>query len=152
MPYRICKVFEVENGHLLSKHPSDCKFPHGHTRRIELVLEADTLDEREMVCDFKAVKDAVGAYIHSLDHALCVNTLDPNYAMLKNAFGERIIDFEGIDPTTEMVAKTIFDRLTSAMAEYARREDGPYSVRPNVRVRSVRVWETSTCWAECSAD
>ena len=57
MPYRICKTFEIENGHMLSKHPDLCKFPHGHSRKVEIVLEADTLDHNEMVCDFKAFKD-----------------------------------------------------------------------------------------------
>ena len=63
MPYRICKTFEVENGHMLSKHPDKCRFPHGHTRKIELVLEADALDGNDMVCDFKAVKEAVGEFL-----------------------------------------------------------------------------------------
>ena len=49
MPYRICKTIEIENGHMLSKHPDKCRFPHGHTRRVELVLEADDLDENGMV-------------------------------------------------------------------------------------------------------
>ena len=37
MPYRICKTLEIENGHMLSKHPDKCRFPHGHTRKVELV-------------------------------------------------------------------------------------------------------------------
>ena len=31
MPYRICKTFEVESGHMLSKHPDLCKFPQSYT-------------------------------------------------------------------------------------------------------------------------
>ena len=152
MPYRICKIFEVENGHLLSKHPADCQFPHGHTRRIELVLEADTLDEREMVCDFKAVKEAVGEYIRSLDHAMCMNTSDSHYSMLKEAFGDRIIDFDGVDPTTEMVAKTVYDRLNAEIRAYGQQAQGRYGVRPVVHVVRVRVWETSSSWAEYSGE
>lgn len=151
MPYRICKVFEVENGHLLSKHPADCKFPHGHTRRIELVLEADTLDEREMVCDFKVLKQAVGGTIQALDHSLCVNTNDPHYPMLKAAFGEHILGFEGVDPTTETIARTIFDKLSAALAEYGDQTAPDYRIRRSVRLLRVRVWETSSCWAEYAA-
>ena len=40
MPYRICKTIDIENGHMLSKHPDKCQFPHGHTRKVEFVLEA----------------------------------------------------------------------------------------------------------------
>ena len=48
---------------MLSKHPDKCRFPHGHTRKVECVLVADTLDENEMVCDFKVVKGPV-SYTH----------------------------------------------------------------------------------------
>jgi 6-pyruvoyltetrahydropterin/6-carboxytetrahydropterin synthase len=44
MPYRICKSLEIENGHMLSKHPDKCRFPHGHSRKVEFVIEADELD------------------------------------------------------------------------------------------------------------
>ena len=57
MSFRICKAFEIESGHMLSKHPDKCAFPHGHTRRVEFVLDADELDKNEMVCDFKIVKE-----------------------------------------------------------------------------------------------
>src|SRR5947209_8102903 len=35
MAFRICKTIEIENGHMLSKHPDKCRFPHGHSRRVE---------------------------------------------------------------------------------------------------------------------
>ena len=35
--YRIAKTFEVEYGHRLCKHPEKCRFPHGHSLRIEVV-------------------------------------------------------------------------------------------------------------------
>ena len=63
MPYRVCKVFEVESGHMLSKHPDRCRFPHGHSRRVEVVVAADELDSHDMVCDFKALKLAIGDLI-----------------------------------------------------------------------------------------
>lgn len=63
MPYRICKTFEIENGHMLSKHPDKCRFPHGHTRKVEFTLEADALDPNEMVCDFKVVKETMEALL-----------------------------------------------------------------------------------------
>lgn len=77
MPYRICKTFEIENGHMLSKHPDKCRFPHGHTRKVEFTLEADALDPNEMVCDFKVVKETMEALLDQYDHAMCVNTDDP---------------------------------------------------------------------------
>ena len=91
MPYRICRIFEIENGHMLSKHPDKCRFPHGHTRKVECVLEADELDDREMVCDFKVLKRILESYLARFDHALCMNSEDPAYEEMKERYGERVI-------------------------------------------------------------
>ncbi len=148
MPYRILKSIEIENGHMLSKHPDKCQFPHGHTRKVEFVIEADELDENEMVCDFKIVKAIIEDYLDSLDHALCMNTADPMYAQFKKAYGERVIGFENQDPTTEILAKTIYDVFQEGLHTYAAQPDPRYPLRPDLRIVSVRVWETSSSWAE----
>ncbi|HVU37131.1 MAG TPA: 6-carboxytetrahydropterin synthase [Opitutales bacterium] len=151
MPYRICKIFEIESGHMLSKHPDLCRFPHGHSRKVELVLEAAELDRNEMVCDFKAVKDAVGEYLQSFDHALCVNTQDKNFKKLQAAYGKQIIAFADRDPTTEVMARVIFDAAQKRLAAYAARPRAKYPLARGVRLVRVRVWETSTSWAEYEA-
>ncbi|MCB1069900.1 MAG: 6-carboxytetrahydropterin synthase [Verrucomicrobia bacterium] len=148
MPYRICKQLVVENGHMLSKHPDNCKFPHGHTRRIEFVLEADALDAHDMVCDFKVISVAMHAFVQRFDHAMCVNTNDPNYEALKQAYGDRVIGFEGEDPTTEVMAKTIFDDCRAKLALYPDNPHPSYILSEKVRLVRVRVWETESSWAE----
>ena len=148
MPYRICKILEIENGHILSKHPERCRFPHGHSRKVEIVLEANELDQSDMVCDFKVFKELIGDFLDRFDHALCMNTADPMFHTLRKAYGERVIGFEGVDPTTEVMAKAIFNRLKEMLAEYAARAQARYRVRPDVRIVNVRVWETSSSWAE----
>jgi len=149
--YRICKSLEIENGHMLAKHPDKCRFPHGHSRRVEFVLEAGELDANEMVCDFKIVREAVGDWLDSLDHAICMNTADPAYAEFKQRYGERVIGFDNQDPTTEVMAKTIFDHCTDALRAYADRGDARYFLSSQVRLCRVRVWETSSSWAEYEA-
>lgn len=151
MPYRICKTFEVENGHMLAKHPDKCRFPHGHSRRVELVIEADALDHNDMVCDFKALKTTVGDYLEQFDHALCMNTADPKYAFLREAYGERVIPFENVDPTTEVIARAIFEHLQGALADAVKAGNARYPIRPGLRVVRVRLWETSSSWAEYAA-
>jgi len=148
MSYRICKAIEIENGHMLSRHPDKCRFPHGHTRNVEFVLEADELDENQMVCDFKIIKDVLGEWLDGFDHALCMNTADPAYPEFKARFGERVIGFENQDPTTELMARTIFDHARQALAAYAARRDGSYRLEAAVRLVRVRVWETTSSWAE----
>jgi 6-pyruvoyltetrahydropterin/6-carboxytetrahydropterin synthase len=151
MPYRICKTIEIENGHMLTHHPDKCRFPHGHSRKVEIVIESDELDACGMVCDFKIVKDAVGDYLDTFDHALCVNTQDPMFETLKAAYGERVIPFTDTEPTTEVLAKTFFDEIARGLAAYAGRTDTRYKLRPGVRLIKIRVWETSSSWAEYEA-
>ncbi len=57
---------------MLSKHPEKCRFPHGHTRKVEFVLEAEALDRNDMVCDFKVIKDLMNDFLEGYDHALCM--------------------------------------------------------------------------------
>lgn len=148
MPYRVCRIFEVENGHMLSKHPDKCRFPHGHTRRIECVLEADELDGREMVCDFKVLKLALADYLERYDHALCMNTADAAYGEFKARYGDRVLGYEGEDPTTEVLARDICRHLQDALSAYLAEPAPDYPLRAEVRVVSVKVWETSGSWAE----
>lgn len=146
--YRICKSIEIENGHMLTKHPDKCRFPHGHTRKVEFVIEAKELDDNQMVCDFKIVKEVIGEWLDTYDHALCMNTADPAYTQFKTLYGDRVIGFENQDPTTELMAKTIFEHTALALKNYAANPSSKYKLSPSVRLSCVRVWETSSSWAE----
>jgi len=149
MPYRICRRFEIENGHMLSKHPDKCKFPHGHSRTVECILEADTLDDREMVCDFKLIKQVIADHLETYDHAMCMNTKDPAFADFKDRYGERVLAFDNEDPTTEVIAREIFLTLEDRLKKLIENEETRYPFRnAAVRVVKVRVWETSSSWAE----
>lgn len=148
MSYRICKIIEIENGHMLTHHPDKCRFPHGHSRKVEMVLEADDVDAHGMVCDFKIVREAVGEYLDTFDHALCVNTQDPMFETLKKTYGDRVIAFPDTEPTTEVLAKTFFDHIEKHLTAYAKRKETRYHLRSTVRLVRLRVWETSSSWAE----
>ena len=146
--YRICKSIELESGHLLSKHPGNCQFPHGHTRSVELVFAAETLDENDMVLDFKAIKEMMGDFLQKFDHSLCMNTQDEHYVDFRNIYGDRIIPFEGQDPTSEAMAHTVFRFTAEALAKATQGIGTAYPVRSCVKLERVRVWETSSSWAE----
>ena len=149
MPYRICKTIEIESGHMLSTHPDKCRFPHGHSRKVEFIIESDDLDASGMVCDFKIIKQSMGEWLDELfDHSLCMNRKDPMFDTMKKAYGERIVEFD-IDPTTEVLAKTFFDAGKSALNDFHNRyPNSLYTLRSSVRLVRVRVWETSSSWAE----
>ena len=62
--------------------------------------------------------------------------------------GDGVIGFPQQDPTTEIMAKAIFDHATQALRDYADTPSAYYTLRPEVRLVAVRVWETSSSWAE----
>lgn len=140
--YRICKTIEIANAHLLSKSERDCRFPHGHTRRVEVVLEAASLDGHDMVCDFADLKDVVLELAGEWDHALCINSDDPAREGASACFRGRVRVFEGRDPTTEVLAETLYKRLAGRVG----------GLGEGLRLRRVRIWETSSGWAEYEGD
>lgn len=151
MPYRISKSLTVESGHILSKHPGACRFPHGHSRTIEIVLSSDSLDERDMVCDFKALKQNVQEFVLRFDHSMALNTDDPRFDEYRKAYGERVIPFEKKDPTSEVMAKEIFEYVKEAFHKAVVEPNDPnFPIRRAVRVERVRVTETESSWAEYS--
>jgi 6-pyruvoyltetrahydropterin/6-carboxytetrahydropterin synthase len=147
--FRIAKRFEIESGHRLSKHPEKCRFPHGHTRTIEVVLRADRLDANDMVCDYKALKTVVLRELERFDHAMLLAADDPQREVFA-PFSERLVLLEDGDPTTEVLARHLFRRVAAAFRPGREVEDGgaTYRVPEGVRVEAVRVWETATTWAE----
>ena len=103
-----------------------------------------------MVCDFKILKEAMSEFLHTLDHALCMNTEDPKYDDFKNTFGERIIGSNKKDPTTEVIAGTIFNVANTKLNEYSINTASKYPLRKRVKLLSVSLWKTSSSWAEFS--
>ena len=150
--YQVCKRFEFESGHLLSKSRDRCRDPHGHSRRVEVVLAAEKLDANDMVCNFRWIKLALADILSRLDHGMCINDSDPRLEDFKRMQAKLEV-FKGQDPTSEVIARLIFDHLEEKLAqadELTSENGNSYSPSAGVRLRSVRLWETSSSWAEYS--
>jgi 6-pyruvoyltetrahydropterin/6-carboxytetrahydropterin synthase len=148
--FRIAKTFEVEYGHRLSKHPEKCRFPHGHSLRIEVVARGTELDDHDMVCDYKALKMIVVDVVERLDHAMALNSSDPQLEGL-TAIGDRVLLFDDCDPTTEVLARWIFEQIAERIAADGSVESpsgASYRIPAGLELERVRVWETSTSWGE----
>ena len=145
--YRVCRTFTVESGHMLSQHPESCRFPHGHTRRIEVVVVAESLDSNGMLVDFKALKLALEPFINHFDHSMAINQADPFLSSLRNQYPEEaLVIFDG-EPTTEAFAHVIYEYANAVLRDGF--ESGPYKIEAGrVRLERVRVWETPNSWAE----
>lgn len=153
MLYRVCKSFDIESGHMLSKHPGHCRYPHGHTRKIEVVVATEKLDANDMVCDFAALRALIHEIVGGFDHALAVNSLDPDLEGLKRAgrLGERLVVFPGQDPTTEVMARFIYDHLAARLAagrDVIGQAGAVYHLPSGLVLERVRVGETASSWAE----
>ena len=151
MVYRVCKSFEIESGHMLSKHPGRCKYPHGHSRRVDLVISAGALDDKDMVCDFKALKLAVQDHLDAYDHALMVNADDPILERLSEQQRSRVIVCQGEDPTTEVMARRIYEHVSAVLSgggTFTDPEGNAFALGEGLTLERVRVTETSSSWAE----
>ena len=151
--HRICKTFEFESGHVLSKSMDRCRFPHGHSRRVEVVLASGQLNEHDMVCDFRWIKLALQDILARLDHAMCINQSDPRREHFNN-MGAKLELFQDRDPTSEVIARLIFDHLAAKLSrrlELTSDDGSVYLVPDGLRLERVRLWETSTSWAEYSS-
>jgi 6-pyruvoyltetrahydropterin/6-carboxytetrahydropterin synthase len=133
--YKITKHVDFCYGHRLMNYAGKCRHLHGHNGKAEIVLEAQTLDERAMVRDFDEVKTKLGAWIDAnLDHKMLLRRDDPAIALL-NQIGEPYYLLD-TNPTAEAIARLIYN---AAVAE-------------DLPVVEVRLWETPTSFATYAGD
>jgi len=135
---RVAKRFRWEAAHRLPWHDGPCRHLHGHSYRMEVVVEGP-VDTKGMVIDFKDVKSALKPLVDAWDHATLVAHDDDELLSVLAQTGWRhyVLPF---DSTSENVARYAADHLCRAAAETFARV-GVTSVR-------VRVEETETCYAE----
>ncbi len=112
--YELAIKGDFAASHRLTGYEGDCKNLHGHTWKVEAVVGSDRLDSVGMVLDFKMAKKKLKDVLAKLDH-VHLNDLA--------VFGH-------INPTTENLAKYIFEEFSK-------------ECRP-LPVKRVRVWESDT--------
>ena len=101
-----------------------------------------------MVCDFRAIKTALATFLETWDHSLCINTSDPQFAFYRATYGDRVIPFDRTDPTSEVMARAVFEELKRRLAGATTNPSSQAALPSGVRVERVRVTETGTSWAE----
>jgi 6-pyruvoyltetrahydropterin/6-carboxytetrahydropterin synthase len=132
--YSVTKKIDFCYGHRLLDYDGICKHPHGHNATAEVEVRTDTLDTRNMVCDFSDIKRIVKGWIdRELDHKMILRHDDPLVEPLK-ALGEPMFLLES-NPTVERIARLIFEKTAEL----------------GFQVVTVRVWETPSSFASFSA-
>ena len=90
--------------------------PHHHSYRVEVIMQSPAQDEDGIVIGFGDVRSLIEAILKDYNETL-LNTVAP---------------FTEIPPTSENLARVIFERLASQFVE------------SDVAVKQVRVWESPT--------
>jgi len=112
--YTLRVLTDFASAHTLRDYPGQCANLHGHNWKVEVEVEATSLDEMGMAVDFKVVKNHAREIAGRLDHQY-LNDVEP---------------FTRINPTAENIAQWFF-------REMAREID-----RPGLRVSALTLWET----------
>ena len=96
-----------------------CEDLHGHNFTVDVTVASKNLDSEGLVVDFRILKAWTDDVLEQLDHK----------------FLNELPVFQGINPSSENIARFIFDSL-------AEKTD-----KNNLQISKVTVWESNTSWA-----
>jgi 6-pyruvoyltetrahydropterin/6-carboxytetrahydropterin synthase len=95
-------------------YQGECENLHGHNWKVEVSVEAKTLDKAGLGIDFKVLKAETNALLKTLDHKY-LNELQP---------------FLETSPSSENIARYVYQELSARLNN------------ENIRVASITVWES----------
>jgi 6-pyruvoyltetrahydropterin/6-carboxytetrahydropterin synthase len=122
--YEIKIESSFSGAHRLRDYNGQCENLHGHNWKVEVIVVSPDVGKDGMVLDFRELKEATRAVLETMDH---------RYLNEIPYFSER-------NPSSENIAKYIFDRVTDRLGE--RR----------VRVTKVTAWESDGACASYYED
>lgn len=121
----VSRKFSFEAGHRLPDHKGKCSHVHGHSWQCEVfvighVVEKPGESDHGMVVDFAVLKQLIKSEIvDQWDHGFLVWRDDSKMVTALKQFGtsHRTIKLDFI-PTSENIARAIFERITGPLAKY----------------------------------
>lgn len=142
----IRKLFDFESAHIVRNCSTDrCRRSlHGHSYKIEVLLEAHSLDQGQMVYDFGLMKMHIRDLIDAFDHAVTFwDQDDPEYIDACKKFSARWISVP-VSPSAEQ-----FSRLFFVLADAVLKNTVMRNGEGDVQVHSIIAHETETGYAQC---
>ncbi len=141
----IRKLFKFENAHIVR----DCTTQrcseniHGHSYKIEVLLESNYLDDGQMVYDFGLTKRYIKELIDSFDHAITLWAKDDkSYVDAMKTYSKRWVELP-VSPSAEQFSRVIYLMVERVLActvmQNGERE---------VKLHSIIVHETDTGYAQ----
>jgi 6-pyruvoyltetrahydropterin/6-carboxytetrahydropterin synthase len=111
--YELRVISEFSSAHKLRDYQGKCENLHGHNWKVEVFVEANTIDKTGLVIDFKILKEKINSIISQLDHC----------------YINKIKYFQKHNPTSENIAEYIFKKMTLALKGYS------------LKLKKITVWE-----------
>ena len=109
MVYEIFKEFRFEAAHrLMRNYTGKCTNNHGHSWLVRVHLQGNSLDDKDMLIDFKDVKVLKQWIDDQLDHATILWEEDPMISYIRQS-GQRLFITKK-NPTSEHIAEIILDQ------------------------------------------
>jgi 6-pyruvoyltetrahydropterin/6-carboxytetrahydropterin synthase len=142
----IRKLFKFENAHIVRGCSTQrcSQNIHGHSYRVEVLLESNYLDHGQMVYDFGLTKLYIKEMIDSFDHAITLwSNDDSEYIDDMKRHSHRWIELP-ISPSAEQFSRVIYlitEQILSTMVMQNGERD--------IQLYSIIVHETDTGYAQC---
>ena len=119
---------------------SRCSLLHGYPIGIKLIFESETLDDKNWVMDFGGLKIFKSWAQDMFDHTTLIAKDDPDLDFFLQMNG-RIADIRVVDAVgCEKFAEMAYRKMEEILEESKIKSDR-YLVNPNVRLKSVEVFE-----------
>jgi len=141
----IRKLFKFENAHIVR----DCSTRrcseniHGHSYRIEVLLESNYLDDGQMVYDFGLTKRYIKELIDSFDHGITLwSKDDPKYIEAMKTYSNRWVELP-VSPSAEQFSRVIY-LIVERVLFCTDMQNG----EKDVHLHSIIVHETQTGYAQ----
>jgi len=141
----IRKQFKFENAHIVR----DCSTQrcseniHGHSYKVEVLLESNYLDNGQMVYDFGLTKLYIKELIDSFDHAITLwSEDDKDYIEAMKKYSNRWVELP-VSPSAEQFSRVIYLMVERVLA-CTDMQNG----EKEVKLHSIIVHETETGYAQ----
>ncbi|MDD2399440.1 MAG: 6-carboxytetrahydropterin synthase [Sulfurovum sp.] len=141
----IRKLFKFENAHIVRNCTTRrcSENIHGHSYKIEVLLESNYLDNGQMVYDFGLTKQYIKEMIDSFDHTITLwSKDDEGYRSDMKKHSKRWIELP-VSPSAEQFSRVIYlivERILACTVMVNGERD--------VRLHSIIVHETETGYAQ----
>ena len=141
----IRKQFKFENAHIVR----DCSTQrcseniHGHSYKVEVLLESNYLDNGQMVYDFGLTKLYIKELIDAFDHAITLWSEDDKaYIEAMKKYSNRWVELP-VSPSAEQFSRVIYLMVERVLA-CTDMQNG----EKEVKLHSIIVHETETGYAQ----